>query len=74
MTAEASLLSQQVAKISQENTKCTLELQKEETQIRMEERKLNNAVVMQLLKEFTKKDPTNECIEKKKKLKAFMMT
>lgn len=71
MTAEVSLLSQEVAKLSEENTKRTLELQKEETQIRMEESKRNNDVAMQLLEEFTKKDPTDACVEKTKKIESL---
>ena len=46
LTAEASLSSQKLAKISEENTKLTLDLQKEETKIHMQESKRNNAAVM----------------------------
>ena len=46
LAAEASLLIKEKAKICDENATRVLDLQKEETRIRIEEGKRNNAVVM----------------------------
>lgn len=55
-----------MAKLSEDSTKHTLELQKEETKIWTEESKHGNAAVIKSLEEFAKKGPAEVFIEKKK--------
>ena len=56
LEAEVSLLSQEAAKIFKENDKRALELQKKETMIRVEKSKNDSAIMVQKLREFTKKN------------------
>ena len=70
LTAEALVESQNVALLTEDNAKRTLELQAIETNTRNEESKRNDTFILTMLERFDKKDPTEEFIAEKKKIEA----
>ena len=69
LSADVSLLRQEAAKLCEESTKRTLDLQKEETRIIAEGSKRNNTDAMWFLGDFSNKYFTKVCVQKKKKSK-----